>query len=178
MTTPYRTSRFAWAALPPRLAGELMAELEPAERVVWTGVPRRASVVRRALRDLLIPLAFNGLVLAIVALCSWSAPQAGPLALGLVPLLALGLPLFQAPLGAWHAARQTFYAVTDRRALVFGAHAFVSIDRGDIVAVRVRPFGRSTDGDIALIVRRQARPGTALLGVPDVRSVAQILCAS
>jgi hypothetical protein len=175
--TPYRSRGLAWAELPQPLLGELLAELEPAERVVWTGVPRRASVVRQALRELLIPLAFNGIVLAVVALGAWSAPESGPLALGLVPLLALGLPLFQAPLGAWYAVRRTFYAVTDRRALLFESNAVVSIDRGDIVAVHVRQVRRGSDGDIALVVRRHGRPGMALLGVPHVRSVAQMLCA-
>jgi hypothetical protein len=123
--------------------------------------------------ELLMPLAFNGFVLGLVAVCSM---QGGSLALGAVPLLALGLPLFRAPLGAWQAMQTTFYAVTDRRALVFDADAIVSVDRGDIVGVRVRDRGAT--GDVTLVVRRPARGGATLIGVPRPATVAALLRAA
>ncbi|HEY4015912.1 MAG TPA: hypothetical protein VGM06_21395 [Polyangiaceae bacterium] len=175
MMAPYRAPSCAWAALPPRLATELLAELEAGERVLWTGLPHRATIARRALGKLAVPFAFNGVVLAVVALCALGSPEAGLLALGLVPLLALGLPLFQAPVGAWHALRATFYAVTDRRALVFDENAIVSIDRRDIVDVRVRPLGRGSAGHIALVLRRPGRGAAALVGIPQAQRVAQML---
>ena len=138
-------------------------------------MPRPAAIARRALGKLAVPFAFNGVVLAVVALCALGSPEAGLLALGLVPLLALGLPLFQAPVGAWHAVRETFYAVTDRRALVFDESAILSIDRRDIVDVRVRPVGRGSAGHIALVLRRPGRSGAALVGIPQAQSVAQML---
>ena len=175
MMAPYRAPFCAWAALPPRLATELLSELEAGERVLWTGLPRKATIARKAFAKLAVPLAFNGLVLAVVALCALGSPEAGLLALGLVPLLALGLPLFQAPVGAWHALRATFYAVTDRRAIVFDENAIVSVDRRDIVDVRVRPLGRGAAGHIALVVRRSHRAAAALVGVPQAQRVAQML---
>ncbi len=175
MTAPYRTPKLASCGLPARFAEELLAELEPGERVLWSGLPRRTALARRALAELVMPLAFNGFVLALVAACSH---QGGSLALGAVPLLALGLPLFRAPLGAWQAVRTTFYAVTDRRALVFDADAILSVDRDDIVAVRVRELGGGEAGDIALVVRAPSPTGTALFGVPDVRAVARWLGAA
>jgi hypothetical protein len=95
-------------------------------------------------------------------------------------LLALGLPLFRAPLGAWQAMRTTFYAVTDRRALVFDADAIASVDRRDIVSVRVRARAGGSAGDIALIVRPQGvgGPAPALVGVRDAPSVAAMLRAA
>jgi hypothetical protein len=181
MMAPYRTPCCAWAALPGRLAAELVDELDAGERVLWTALPRRVVIARRAFARLSMPLAFNGLVLAVVALCVLGSPGAGLLALGVVPLVALGLPLCQVPIEAWSALRTTFYAVTNRRALVFDANAIVSIDRDDIVDVRVRPLGAGTDGHIALVVRRsagaRASAGAALLGVPEAQCVAEILRA-
>jgi len=178
MLAPYRAPSFARAEMPARFAAELVAELEPGERVLWTGIPDPLALARRALGELLMPLAFNGFVLALVALCS---RDGGSLALGAVPLLALGLPLFQTPLGAWQAMRTTFYAVTDRRALVFDAGAIVSIAREDIVAARVALRGRGDAGDVALVVRAPratGASGAAFLGIPDARSVADIVRAA
>jgi hypothetical protein len=133
--------------------------------------------LRRAVGELLMPLAFNGFVLALVAM---SSHEGGSLALSAVPLLALGLPLFRAPLGAWQAMRTTFYAVTDRRALVFDADAIASVDRRDIVSIRVRPRGGGA-GDISLVVRPQSSTwgsAPALVGVPDASRVAAMLRAA
>jgi hypothetical protein len=176
MMAPYRAPGLERSALCPHFAAELLAELEPGERVFWTGTPERAALVRRALGELLMPLAFNGFVLALVAI---SSQEGGSLALSAVPLLALGLPLFRAPLGAWQAMRTTFYAVTDRRALVFDANTIASVDRQDIVSVHVRAR-RGGAGDIALVVRPHGAPGAgaALVGVRDAPRVAAMLRAA
>jgi hypothetical protein len=169
--SPYRVPSFDARALPARFAAELMAELEPGERVLWAALPRRVALARRAVGELVMPVAFNGFVLGLMALCS---QEGASLALCAVPLLALGLPLFQAPLGAWHAMQTTFYAVTDRRALVFDADAILSVERRDIVAVRVRERAAGT-GDIAVVVRPPRRVGAELLGVPAASEVAELL---
>ena len=137
------------------------AELEPGERVVWTGVPRRLALLRRVIAELWLPVLYNGFVVALVAMCS------GRLSLAAVPLLTFGLPLFHGPLGAWGAMKTTFYAVTDRRALVFDAEGIWAASRAEIVGVKVRA------GDIALSVRRRGL--TAMVGVPDARRVAELL---
>ena len=91
----------------------------------------------------------------------------GRLSLAAVPLLTFGLPLFHGPLGAWGAMKTTFYAVTDRRALVFDAEGIWAARRVEIVGVKVRA------GDIALSVRRRGL--TAMVGVPDAGRVAELL---
>ncbi len=171
MTAPYRAPALASSPLASRFLAELVAELEPGERVLWTGAPERVALVRRALGELLMPLAFNGFVLALVALCSRGG---GSLGLSAVPLLALGLPLFRTPLAAWQAMRTTFYAVTDRRVLVFEADSIASVDRRDIISVRVRA-GRGPLGEVALVVRAPAWRGAAFLGLRDAGSVAALL---
>jgi hypothetical protein len=176
MSAPYRAPALAASRLPARFAAELLAELEPGEQVLWTGTPGRGALARRALGELLMPLAFNGFVLLLVAMCSH---ESGSLALAAVPLLALGLPLFHAPLGVWQAMRTTFYAVTDRRALVFDADAIASVNRRDIVSVRVR-MGRAGGGwgDIALVLKRPCAPCASLVGVRDASAVAALLRAA
>jgi hypothetical protein len=175
MVAPYRAPALTTSPLAARFLAELVAELEPGERVLWTAAPVRAALVRRALGELLMPLVFNGFVLALVALCSHDG---GSLGLSAVPLLALGLPLFQTPFSAWRAMQTTFYAVTDRRALVFEADSIASIERRDIVAVRVHVRGRRA-GDVSFIAGslRPAghRQGAAFLGLRDARAVAALL---
>jgi hypothetical protein len=158
---PYRAPGMAGCTLSARFATELAGELEPGERVVWTGVPRRLALLRRVLGELWLPLLYNGFVVALVAMCG------GRLSLAAVPLLTFGLPLFHGPLGAWSARKSMFYAVTDRRALVFDAEGLWAVSRADIVGVRVKA------GDIALAVRKRGR--TAMVGVPDARRVAEML---
>jgi hypothetical protein len=151
----------AACTLSARFATELGLELEPGERVVWTGVPRRRALLRRVLAELWLPLLYNGFVVALVAMCS------GRLSLAAVPLLTFGLPLFHGPLGAWGAMKTTFYAVTDRRALVFDAEGIWAASRADIVGVKVRA------GDIALSAKRKG--AAAMVGVPDAGRVAALL---
>jgi len=151
----------ATCTLPARFATELGLELEPGERVLWTAVPLRLALMRRVLAALWLPLFYNGFVVALVAMCS------GRLSLAAVPLLTFGLPLFHGPLGAWAAMKTTFYAVTDRRALVFDADGIWAANRADIVGVRVRA------GDLAVSVRRKG--ATAMVGVPDAARVAALL---
>lgn len=139
-------------------------ELEPGERVLWTGLPRKRALLRQALAELWMPLVYNGFVIALVAMC------AGRPALAAVPLLAFGLPLFQAPIGAWRAMRTMFYAVTDRRALVFDADGILGVRRRDITAVRVR-------GTRIELRRRCAVPAPAMVGVVDAEHVATLLRA-
>jgi hypothetical protein len=77
--------------------------------------------------------------------------------------------------------RTTFYAVTDRRALVFEADSIASVDRRDIVRVlvRLRHAGRrraagASAGDVALHVRPQGG-GTVFVGLRDAPGVAALL---
>lgn len=159
---PYRVAGLGACPLPAGLASELSMELEPGERVLWAGLPGKTALLGRALGELWMPLLYNGFVIALVAMCS------GRLSLAAVPLLAFGLPLFQAPLGAWRAMRTMFYAVTDRRVLVFDADGIRMVNRGDIVAVRVGA------GSIALVKRRTSQT-TAMIGVTDAAKVAALL---
>ena len=82
----------------------------------------------------------DAVILAVPAAAAQQLSDRPWRALGLsaVPLLALGLPLFQTPLAAWQAMRTTFYAVTDRRVLVFEADSIVNARfKGDRSVMRL-----------------------------------------
>jgi hypothetical protein len=160
--TPYRAPGLGACSLSPSLDAELTLELSPGERVEWSARPRRPALLRRALGELWLPLFYNGFVLALVAMCS------GRLSLAAVPLLTFGLPLFHGPLGAWRGMKTMFYAVTDRRALVFDAEGIWAASRDDIVGVEVR------GGDLAVTVRGRKQV-QVLAGVPRPREVAELL---
>jgi hypothetical protein len=160
---PYRAPALGACSLSPALAGELALELDPGERVLWAGRPRRKALVGRALAEIWLPLFYNGFVVALVAMCS------GRLSLAAVPLLTFGLPLFHGPLGAWRGMKTMFYAVTDRRALVFDAEGIWAARREDIVSARVRA------GDVTLSVRRRKTATTLLLAGQEAHEVAALL---
>jgi hypothetical protein len=127
MATPYRTAMTASTkALSPRFHAELDAELEPGERVLWTGMPARARLVLRALALVAFPVLWNGFALLLVY---GAAKEGGLLCLCAVPFLVVGLPLFQAPFDAFRAIGTTFYAVTDRRAILFDGEEIVACQR-------------------------------------------------
>ncbi len=175
MATPYRTGpALLQVDLPVGYHAELEDELEPGEEVVWTGVPLRERLRRRALGELGLPLLWNGFVLFLV----WAASGHGSAVwLGAVPLLAIGMPLFLGPLDAWRAADNTFYALTDRRVLFFdGDHVF-AYPRS---RVRPRVRGERADGigDVAFELARDrgGRGGlAAFVGIKGARRVAELL---
>jgi hypothetical protein len=181
MSTPYRAASPVESDLPARFHAELRAELEPGERPVWVGFPDRERLRRRALAQLLFPIVWNGFVLLLIGS---SARHGGAVWLCAVPFLAMGFPLFGAPLDAWRAAATTFYVVTDRRAMVFEGDHLVSHARGAIRGVRVV---ERSDGSGDLVfeksLRHEPRERSRALGasdhaafhaVPRVRDVAAL----
>jgi hypothetical protein len=131
MTLPYRLSAIEGARgelkLSPALQAELSRALEPGERVLVSRRPNRERLRMRAIASLGFPLVWNGFVIALIVL---AAKHDAAVYLGAVPLLAMGIPLFGVPIAAWRAIATTFYAVTDRRVLVFDRDEVVSV--GDV----------------------------------------------
>jgi hypothetical protein len=180
MSTPYRASTSVPARLPASFHSELANELEPGENLVWTGFPIRERLRLRALASLAFPLLWNGLVvLLIYASASASASTSGHgggVWLCAVPFLAMGFPLFSAPLDAWSAVTTTFYAVTDRRVIVFDGEDVLSYRRASLRAVDCAER-RDGSGDLTLVLADRASSGrrAGLYAVPRVREVAALL---
>lgn len=128
MSLPYRLSAIEGMRtklnLSPALQAELSRALEPGERVLVSRRPSLEALRMRAFASLGFPLVWNGFVVALIVL---AAKHDAAIYLGAVPLLAMGIPLFGAPIAAWRAIATTFYAVTDRRVLVFDRDEVVSV---------------------------------------------------
>lgn len=177
MSTPYRASTEVPVELPASFHAELARELEPGERIVWTGFPIRERQRRRALAALFFPLMWNGFVMLLICAAS---RQGGGVWLCAVPFLAMGFPLFIAPLEAWRAVSTTFYAVTDRRAIVFDGEDVLSYRKATLRAVRCAER-RDGSGDItfetAAASTASRPPGFyALRRVRDVEALLLSLC--
>ena len=111
--------------LSPDLARRLDAELAPGERLVWVGQPRPDLATRPAY--FLVPF---GVVFTAFALL-WTAGalclSAGLLAPCGLPFVAVGAGLIASPVWLRRRARETLYALTDRRAVVWEPGWFGSV---------------------------------------------------
>jgi hypothetical protein len=103
------------------LQAEIEAELEPGERLVWTGHPEARAAFRR-LRWL------YWVSVPWVAIAAWFARDSVAAQFALLA----GLALLLGPVVAASMARRTIYALTDRRALVasksIGHRALMRVD--------------------------------------------------
>jgi hypothetical protein len=167
------------------------AQLDGGERLLWSGVPRPGRSARLAL-----PLGLFGIPFAgFAAFWTWSAYRAvshgsaagGPGALfplfGL-PFLLIGAGMLTAPLGVWLAATRTVYAVTERRAMIIERMGATSVQswRYEDMDELQRVERADGSGDLFFATRTRTgqrgvsyRTRIGFLGIPDVRSVEQLL---
>jgi hypothetical protein len=181
------------------------AEIEPSERLLWTGSPDPARWAAGGIPAMLFGIPFTLFALFWMAmaggisfLSSGIARQTGgpgfatpfmffPL-FGLI-FVAVGLGLLLSPLWAYLKAQRTIYAITDRRAITLEENAFGSRS--------VRSFGPD---EISLMERRENANGigdlvfsreryntyrngrhrshlreNGFFAIPDARSVERIL---
>jgi hypothetical protein len=154
------------------LAAEIEAELEPGERLVWTGKPE-AAAVHRKLRWL------YWVAVPWVAMAIWFARDS------IVAQFALlaGLALLLGPLVAAAMARRTIYALTDRRALILsksiGHRSLTSVDLGAADETVEILRGEGAGGTVLFVSglppRRRYTDFTGKFGfwdVPDASEVA------
>jgi hypothetical protein len=174
-------------SLPPGLAARAAAELAPEEKLVWVGQPRPGLAVRPAF--VLVPF---GLVLVGFAVC-WMGMIAA--AGGVIvapcglPFVAVGVALVASPVWLRCWARNTLYALTDRRAVIWqpglfgtvavrsytaaGLGVITRFERadasGDLVFEEVTPFANTAKGPRSTTTR------IGFLGVDGVRAVEDLV---
>ena len=176
-----------------RIEAEQVAtkELDPGERLLWSGVPSARGTAVSAL-----PLTFMGILFTGFA-AFWIASAASATSsfsgdgfpgaifpLFGVPFLLIGLGMLFGPLWAYRGAKSTVYAVTDKRVMVItaantvGVRSFTPDDIGDIVRVE-GPDGSGTlrfGAAANLAVRGGARLSLGVfVGIPEVRRVEQLI---
>ncbi|MBI3912412.1 MAG: hypothetical protein HY320_15945 [Armatimonadetes bacterium] len=141
-----------------RLVGD---EIDPRERLLWTGQPRPGRFARQMLPVLLFGIPFFGFAVFWTSMATWgvfSSRTAGhgppgpflffPL-FGL-PFLLVGAGMLLSPLFMAWAARRTVYAVTDQWAIIFQGGwktAVRSFRKGDLSQIQRTQF-RDGSGDL------------------------------
>ena len=174
---PYRADEVARIRLPASFHATLQAELLGGEQVIWAGVPVAPALRAHALAKLPFAIGYNLFFTALIAVASSGG---GVFGLLLAPFFIVGFALLAAPLDAYRRAGETFYALTDKRVLVF---------RGDEVCAAPLPASRlrveSTrrsdgSGDVVFVWRDAARSRAEMgfLAVHDVRAVEGLLSSA
>lgn len=151
--------------IPPEVAARVKSELAPGERLLWSGqpVPGRAALVTLPLVIFAVPFTgfacfWSMLATGLGGMAGLSIRGPGGAGFGLIgalmglfglPFLLIGLAMLTAPFWAYRMARQTCYALTDRRAITWNANPFGG--------VRVRSF---TPQALARIARNERADGS------------------
>jgi hypothetical protein len=170
----------------------LNTQLDPGEGLLWSGAPNPARMALSALPATVVGVPFTGfaafwIFTAFTMTSKSGSSPPGPWVLfplfG-IPFLVIGLGMLTAPLWAFLAAARTLYAVTNRRAMIVSrvfstsVRSYMHADIHDLQRVE-RAGG---EGDVFFanrdiltrnggVVRRRI----GFLGIPDVRSVEQLI---
>lgn len=160
------------APLPPSLEAQLQRELQPGERVVWVGRPTLSWARRRAIPGVV----FASLWYGFLALFAYLGSNVGSILAFTALFGIVGLFVVLAFLADLMSPYRSFYAVTDRRALLVRGPR-----RQDVRSLRPGEIGprlveRAADGDVVLAL--ELVPGESgweevpvgFLGIADARA--------
>lgn len=197
---------FGGASLPDELDARVRSELEDGEQLLWVGQPRPGRFARMGLPMVLFGIPWTAFSFFWIAVASWmvlfkDAPgvnNAGWRIGGLfacfplfgIPFVLIGLGMLSTPLLLWRRAKRTFYALTDRRAILWEAGAFGSVEVRSYQPAALKKMYRRDyndgSGDLvfeeALVVRRTRSRGTPMstqnhgfMGIANVHEIEQLL---
>lgn len=192
--------------LPDELDARVRSELDEGEQLLWVGQPRPDRFARMSLPLVLFGGLWTAFSLFWIAVASWivlvkGAPgvqNAGGRIGGLfacfpffgLPFVLIGLGMLSSPFLMRRRAKRTFYALTDRRAILWEAGSFGSVDvRSYRPAALKKMYRRDYEdgsGDLvfeeSLLMRRTRSRGAPLskqshgfLGIDNVREIEQLL---
>lgn len=173
---------------PTQVEAIAMRQIDPGERLLWSGTPAPGEAASAALPGTFIGIPFTG----FAAFWIWSAWSMMPQAAGPwrffplfgVPFALIGLGVMLAPIWAALRARNTVYAVTERRAMIIvngGGGGITSYGRADMAEVS-RAERADGSGSVFFATRtsttsrgfvKHTRVG--FLGIPDVRNVERLI---
>lgn len=127
-------------------------QLQPGERLVWTGRPRAGALAASRIFVSLFGVVFLAFSLFWITSAMRSANMSGPAPMNLFPLFGIPFALVGVGLVLWAPfaaiqARYITYAITDRRALVINEFPWM----------RVRSYGA---GDLGVIERTERADGS------------------
>jgi len=187
-----------------RMKAEQIAlhQIDPGERLLWSGSPAAGAAALRALPAVLVGIPFASFAVFWIwsawSMTSHGKSPGGPWSffpLFGVPFVLVGLGVMMAPLWAYLAAGKTVYAVTDKRALIIGGGGLIIGGHGHIIGGGgVQSYSPASMDEIARFERsdgtgsvyfasretttrrggyRRVRIGFE--GIPDVRQVEHLL---
>jgi hypothetical protein len=188
--------------LPDELDERVRSELKDGEQLLWVGQPRPGRFVRQALPVVLFGIPWTAFALFWTGMATWmvwgnAGAPAGPgilfracFPLMGIPFILVGLGMLSSPFWARRKAKRTCYALTDRRAVLFEAGAFKSVEvRSYHPAALTKMFRReNADGSGDLVFeeitqwRRTNRGGRitniqahGFLGIDNVREIEELV---
>ena len=187
MVTPPRAP-----LLPPDLQRQVQAELRPGERLVWAAQPLPRLLRWQSLGLFLFAIPWTAFAVFWVAAAAHGTWHHGhPAGAGFLfplfglPFVVIGVGMLSAPPWAGRTARQTAYAITDQRAVVFRGRAFGRRSVDSFEPDRLTGITRNerADGTGDLIFEQFAqRRGTGtstvrrgFLAIGDVRPVEDLI---
>ena len=189
-SSPAYTGHPSGRELPAPLRNAVGEELSAGERLLWTGQPDAAPLARAALPAVFfgipwtlfslfwVAMAFRGVSDGTPGL-SWLFPLFG------VPFVLIGFAMLGSPFWAARTARDTAYAITNRRVLTITMNGktrkvdqWVPQNASDLERMEkadgtgdltlLKRMGRDSDGDACVDKK-------TLSGIPDVRAVERLV---
>ncbi len=133
------------------LAPEIRSELEPDEKVLWTGQPNAMQDLIGTLPIFIFAVPWTTISVFFL-MCAFTTTKQGQnlwfLSIIGVPFTLLGLLLLSSPFYAYHVAKKIYYLATDRNLYVIQLGKEKTVERyarEDLInAVRTESGGRGT----------------------------------
>jgi hypothetical protein len=145
--------------LPPDLEARVQAELAPGEKLIWVGQPLASRFLVWSIPMVLMGLFVTGFAIFWISMAvSMGAPFFFPI-FGLI-FVVVGAGLVTSPFWMMRRARNTCYALTDRRAIVWEAGWFGTVS---VYSYTPNALGR--------MIRRERGDGSGDLVFEEVVSV-------
>jgi hypothetical protein len=137
------------SAIDPTLSAQMgdrvAAELAGDERLLWIGQPRPDLATRPAL--FLVPFGVVFAAFAVVWMVGAGLMSAGIMTPCGLPFLAIGIALVASPAWLRSRARNTLYALTDRRAIIWEPGWFGSLTVRNYTAAGLGRMSRTERSD-------------------------------
>jgi hypothetical protein len=190
---------FGNSSLPEELDSRVRGELERGEQLLWVGQPRPSRFARASIPMVLFGIPWTAFAVFWVAMASGAMFMGAPGGIGGffacfplfgLPFVAIGIGMLSSPYWMRRKARRTCYALTDRRAILWEAGTFGSVEvrsyrpaelnricrtehadgNGDLVFEEIVTVGTDSDGHRTTNTKRRG-----FLCIDDVRSVEELL---
>lgn len=193
------SSLFLDSRLPIELENRVQSELRDGERLLWVGQPIPARYGRKGIPLMIFGGIFTAFSLFWIVMAFSMGAFAGGNAFGWMglifplfglPFLLVGLGMLTAPRWMKKLASRTFYAITDRRVILWEAGLFGRMEvrsyypddlqsmrrveyangEGDLILEEYITYGRDSDGHRT---RHPKRHG--LMAIDQVREVEELI---